>query len=131
MKIRYEFATGEVSEVEVSEELGRAIADMTHRAALRDRAETRRHVSLDHLLALGAQISDEHPSTEELTERALDIAALLRAMEYLEPQQRELIEKVYHDGQTFASIARAEGVGESAIRRRVARIHARLKKYLQ
>lgn len=54
MKIRYEFANGEISEVEVSEELGRTLAEMTHRAALRDRAETRRHVSLDKLLSLGA-----------------------------------------------------------------------------
>ena len=131
MKIRYEFATGEISEVEVSEELGRAIADMTHKAALRDRAETRRHVSLDRLLTLGAQISDGQLSTEELAEQALDIAALLRAMEYLKPQQRALVEKIYRDRQTFASIARAEGVSESAIRDRLTRIHAKLKRILE
>lgn len=131
MKIRYEFATGEVSEVEVSEELGRAIADLTHRAALRDRAETRRHVSLDHLLALGAQISGGQASTEELAERALDIAALLCAMETLQPQQRALIQKIYRDGLTITAVAQQEGVGESAIRDRLSRIYARLKKILE
>ena len=88
MKIRYEFSTGEVSEVEVSEELGRAIAEMTHKAALRDRAETRRHGSLDHLLAKGAQIGDGGTGVEEMVEHALDEAALLRAMNELEPRQR-------------------------------------------
>jgi len=131
MKIRYEFANGEISEVEVSEELGRTLADMAHRAALRDRAETRRHVSLDKLLSLGAQLGDGRPSVEELTEQALDIAALRRAVDQLEPQQQELLRMVYEEGRTYASIAAAEQVDESAIRRRMARIHARLKKSLK
>lgn len=131
MKIRYEFATGEVSEVEVSEELGRAIADMTHRAALRDRAETRRHVSLEYLLALGAQIRDDQSYTDKLAEKALDIAALLRAVEYLQPQQKVLIEQIYRERLTITAIARQEGVGESAIRDRLSRIYAQLRKRLE
>ena len=131
MKIRYEFANGEISEVEVSEELGRTLAEMTHRAALRDRAETRRHVSLDKLLSLGAQIGDGNPSVEELTEQALDIAALRRAVDQLEPQQKELLRMVYEESRSYASIASDEHVDESAVRRRMARIHARLKKSLK
>ena len=131
MKIRYEFANGEISEVEVSEELGRTLAEMTHRAALRDRAETRRHMSLDKLLSLGAQIGDGSPSVEELTEQALDLAALRRAVDQLEPQQRELLRMEYEEGRSYASIASDEHVDESAVRRRMARIHARLKKSLK
>lgn len=130
MKIRYEFATGEVSEIEVSEELGCAIEGMTHKAALRDRAETRRHVSLDKLLALGAQIGDGQANTEELAEQALERAALLRAMDTLEPQQRELIHRVYCDGCSCASIAREEHVSEYAVRDRIYRIHKVLRKFL-
>ena len=103
MKIRYEFANGEISEVEVSEELGRTLAEMTHRAALRDRAETRRHVSLDKLFSLGAQIGDGQPSVEELTEQALDMAALRRAVDQLEPQQRELLRMVYEEGRSYSA----------------------------
>ena len=110
MKIRYEFANGEISEVEVSEELGRTLAEMTHRAALRDRAETRRHVSLDKLISLGAQIGDGNPSVEELTEQALDLAALRRAVDQLEPQQQALVQKVFYENRSIASIAREEGV---------------------
>ena len=131
MKIRYEFANGEISEVEVSEELGRTLAEMTHRAALCDRAETRRHVSLDKLLSLGAQIGDSNPSVEELTERALDMAALRRAVNQLERQQKQLLRMVYEEDRTYASIASDEHVDESAVRRRMARIHARLKKSLK
>ena len=128
MKIRYEFANGEISEVEVSEELGRTLAEMTHRAALRDRAETRRHVSLDKLLSLGAQIGDGNPSVEELTEQALDMAALRRAMDQLEPQQRELLRMVYEEGRSCASIARDEGVNPRTVRERLYRAQEKLKK---
>lgn len=131
MKIRYEFATGEISEIEVSEELGRAIEEMTHQAALRGRAETRRHVSLDKLLALGAQISGDEDSVETLAEQVLDRAALLRAMKALEPQQRELLLKVYFEGLSCASIARQEHVSEFAVRSRLYRIHDALKRFLQ
>ncbi len=131
MKIRYEFATGEISEIEVSEELGRAIAEMTHEAALRDRAETRRHVSLDKLLALGAQISTEDVSVEKMTEQALDRAELLCAMEQLLPQQRYLLKQVYFKGRSFADIAREEGVDRSAVRKRMERIISKLKKSME
>ncbi len=128
MKIRYEFANGEISEVEVSEELGRTLAEMTHRAALRDRAETRRHMSLDKLLSLGAQIGDGSPSVEELTEQALDFAALRRAVDQLEPQQRELLRMVYEEGRSCASIARDEGVNPRTVRERLYRAQEKLKK---
>ena len=131
MKIRYEFATGEVSEIEVSEELGRAIEEMTHQAALRDRAETRRHVSLDKLLVLGAQISGDEDSVETLAEQALDRAALLRAMETLEPQQRELLLKVYFKGCSISSIAAEENVWPNAIQTRLERERKNIRKFLE
>ena len=131
MKIRYEFANGEISEVEVSEELGRTLADMAHRAALRDRAETRRHVSLDKLLSLGAQIGDGNPGVEELTEQALDLAALRRAMDQLEPQQRALVQKVFYENRTIASIAREEGVNPATVSHRLERIYRKLNKIFE
>lgn len=131
MKIRYEFANGEISEVEVSEELGQTLAEMTHRAALRDRAETRRHVSLDKLLSLGAQIGDGQPSVEELTEQALDMAALRRAVDQLEPQQRALVQKVFYENRPIASIAREEGVNPATVSHRLERIYRKLNKIFE
>ena len=131
MKIRYEFANGEISEVEVSEELGRTLAEMTHRAALRDRAETRRHVSLDKLLSLGAQIGDGNPSVEELTEQALDLAALRRAVDQLEPQQQALVQKVFYENRSIASIAREEGVNPATVSHRLERIYRKLNKIFE
>ena len=130
MKIRYEFATGEVSEIEVSEELGRVIEEMTHQAALRDRAETRRHVSLDKLLEAGLPLADDN-CVETLAERAIDHAALLHAMEQLLPQQKELLLKVYFEGRSYADVARDEGVDRSAIRKRMLRIFDKIRKNME
>ena len=131
MKIRYEFANGEISEVEVSEELGRTLAERTHRAALRDRAETRRYMSLDKLLSLGAQIGDGSPSVEELTEQALDLAALRRAVDQLEPQQQALVQKVFYENRSIASIAREEGVNPATVSHRLERIYRKLNKIFE
>ena len=130
MKIRYEFATGEVSEIEVSEELGRVIEEMTHQAALRDRAETRRHVSLDKLLEAGLPLADDN-CVETLAERAIDHAALLHAMEQLLPQQKELLLKVYFEGRSYADVARDEGVDRSAIRKKMLRIFEKIRKNME
>ena len=130
MKIRYEFATGEVSEIEVSEEFGRVIEEMTHQAALRDRAETRRHVSLDKLLEAGLPLADDN-CVETLAERAIDRAALLHAMEQLLPQQKELLLKVYFEGRSYADVARDEGVDRSAIRKRMLRIFEKIRKNME
>ncbi len=130
MKIRYEFATGEVTEIEVSEELGQAFAEMAHRVALKDRAETRRHVSLERLLEMGVPFADG-TDIGELAEWALDKAALIHAMGHLEPQQRDLVRKVYFEGQSCAAIARAEKVSEYAVRERLYRVQKKLRKFLE
>ena len=130
MKIRYEFAMGETSEIEVSEELGQAIAEMTRRAALKDRAETRRHMSLERLLEMGVPFADGS-DIGALAEWALDKASLIRAIEQLPPQQRELVRKVYFEGISIAGIAREEGVLPATVSHRLERIYRKLKKFLE
>ena len=130
MKIRYEFATGEVTEVEVSEELGCAIAEMSYRAALKDRAETRRHMSLDRLVETGVPFADT-TDVETLAELALDKALLLRALEQLQPQQRELVRKAYFEGISIAGIAHEEDVLPATVSHRLERIYRKLQKFLE
>ena len=129
MKITYEFVTGEISEVEVDERLEGMLLDLDRQQYNNDQKETRRHVSLDGMDYEGelfASVED----TEEEAERREDMARLYFAMEALSPSQRELVKKVYFEERTFASIAREEGVGESAIRDRMKRIHKKLEKNL-
>ena len=129
MKITYEFVTGEISEVEVDERLGGMLLDLDRQQYNNEQKETRRHVSLD-----GMDYEGELFASAEDTERAVehreDMARLFSAMEVLSPSQRKLVKKVYFEERTFASIAREEGVGESAIRDRMKRIHKKLEKNL-
>lgn len=54
----------------------------------------------------------------------------MQAMEALSPAQRELVLKVYFEKVRITDIARAEGVTEAAIRNRLKKIYARLRKFL-
>ena len=47
MKVRYEFANGEISEIEVEDSLGELLLDFDRQEYNNDHKETRRHISLD------------------------------------------------------------------------------------
>lgn len=129
MKIRYEFVTGEFSEIEVDDSLGELLVDFDRQEYNNDHKETRRHVSLDGMEYEGELFSSVADTAGEV-ERREELARLMRAMEALSPAQRELVLKVYFEKVRITDIARAEGVTEAAIRNRLKKIYARLRKFL-
>ncbi len=130
MKVRYEFVTGEFTEIEVDHSLGELLVDFDRREYNNDHKETRRHVSLDGMEYEGELFASVADTADEV-ERREELAQLMRAMEGLTLSQRELVLKVFFEGRTYASIAREAGVGESAIRDRMKRIYKKLEKYLK
>lgn len=50
MKVRYEFVNGEISEIEVDDNLGELLVDFDRQEYNNDHKETRRHISLDGIL---------------------------------------------------------------------------------
>lgn len=129
MKIRYEFANGEWTEIEVDEGLGEVLVEFDRQEYNNDHKETRRHVSLDGMEYEGPLFTAPDDPAAEAVRRA-DAARLRRAMEALTPAQRELVRRVYVEEEKLTEIARAEGVSEAAIRNRLKKIYARLKKIL-
>ncbi len=129
MKITYEFVTGEVSEVEVDERLGGMLLDLDRQQYNNDQKETRRHFSLDGMDYEGEQFASAEDTEREAVRRE-DMARLYSAMEALSPSQRELVEKVYFEGQKITDIAHEEGVDKSAVSHRLERIHKKLKNIL-
>ena len=91
--------------------------------------ETRRHVAIEALDPEGDHLAGSQDVEADFREE--DFADLYRAIEKLRPQQRDLIRKVFWEDMKQIEIARTEGVDESAISWRMARIYARLKKYLE
>lgn len=129
MKIKYEFINGETSEIEVDAELGALLLDLEREEYNNDHAQTRRHTSLNGMDYEGGIFASAADTASEAELRS-DMAALHRAMDTLTPQQRELVKKVYFEGQRVSDIARAEGVSHVAILDRLNRIYKKIRKKL-
>ena len=85
----------------------------------------------------GHEFEDESASIDVLTReedeaarRAL-VETLREAVAHLTPLQRSTLHKLYVLHMSQAEISRDEGVIESVISRRISRIYARLKKFLE
>ena len=92
--------------------------------------ETRRHVSLDALDPEGDKIaSDSDPADETVRDEMF--AELRAAIEQLEPQQQEILRRVFWEDVKEVEIAKAEGTSRAAVTRRLNRIYDRLKKILE
>ena len=111
------------SDYEVLIEMDRLEYNVNHK-------ETRRHMSLEACDRDDNQLPDK-TDVEEICIQRMEIDALQSAMNSLLPEQRELIRKVFFENHTITSLARKEGVDESAVRRRLSRALARLKIFLR
>jgi DNA-directed RNA polymerase specialized sigma24 family protein len=129
MKIRYEFADGAV-EIEVADDWGNLLINLDRQGYNNNQKEGRRHISLDSMDYEGEIFADDTDIAAVII-RELGYDALYAAMDHLLPQQRALINKIYFEERSLVSVAREEGVGESAIRDRLNRIYQKIKKSLK
>ncbi len=118
-------------EIEVTEEFAAQYAEMEHREYLINRRETRRHQSLDKSMKHGFDVPDPSENIYEKVERNEQIRQLYKAVALLLPEQQELLRKVYFEYIPQTEIAVSEGITKSAINKRLSRILARLKKFLE
>ena len=128
MKIKYEFVTGEVVEVEVDEKWGKILEDLDFEEKMNNRKETRRHVSLD----TGAEwsdwlITDDDPEGDiiEMIETRRD---LTKALSVLSENQIKLVKALFVEGFSQEEYAEKNGVTQVAIARQLDRIRKKLKK---
>lgn len=117
MKINYTFATGETSEVEVTEEIGNVILDSRREESNLDRKERFHCYSLD-----AADFEGEDYADEDTPETALfsqldnqHIAELLDGLP--EIQRRRLL--LYAAGKSLREIARMESVDHKAVKKSI------------
>lgn len=130
MVIKYKFLDNATSEVEVDDELGKHITEMNDAAAKIDRKETRRHVYMSELEEKGHYIPDDSDPLDDVLKEER-IKELMAAIEKLQPQQKELLIRVYWNKELQKDIAAEEGVSEMAISGRMKRIINSLKKILK
>ncbi|MCM1275764.1 MAG: sigma-70 family RNA polymerase sigma factor [Lachnospiraceae bacterium] len=133
MIIKYNFLSklsGDMPDVEVDDDLGKKMEQMALDEYNLDRAETRRHTYMSQLEENGHYIVDDRDPLDDILEAELH-EALMAAIEKLQPQQKELLIRVYWNKELQKDIAAEEGVSEMAISSRMKRIFKKLKKFLE
>lgn len=128
MKVDYSFTTGEKTEIEVSEEWGTILLELDNQENNSERKETRRHASLNAMDYEGDIFADESADIISILENKELLAKLQKMISSLQPQQKELVKKVFFEGKTGTEIANEEGVSKAAISIRLKKIYKKLKK---
>ena len=140
MKIRYEFANGDVMEVEVEESVGELILESRRREASLARRERRYCNSLDRVndkssWMLGNDNNPDHmldqmfallEEEERLAERK---ERLYKAIEKLTPRQTELIEAMLKNNATQSDFAESKGIARSTVSEHFVKAKEKIKKY--
>ena len=130
MKITYKFVTGEVAEVEVSEEIGAVIVDLDRLEYNNDHKETRRHYSLEGKVYEGMDYAVEDSDLEALFAGPTDEERLHAAIRQLSPDQKEMVRAIYFENMSVNDYAARMGVTQSAISHRLQTVKKKLKKLL-
>ena len=128
--IKYEFADGTTSEIEVSEEIYALHLELVQQEKRNHWRETRRHISLYYLLENGVDFVDNAADSFTAVEMRENDERIKKAISKLLPEQQALIKKIFYEGKTITEIAKAENVGKSAIANRLTRIYIKIKKFL-
>ena len=130
MKITYRFVTGEVTEVEVDGELAETMKELdrqeynSNRRVIRNKQISYSRFNDKHEIMLGIS-ADMTDAVDDRMERE----SLHKAIAELQPQQQELVRKVFFEGCPMADVAHDEHVDHESIRRRLFKIYRQLKKY--
>ena len=128
--IKYVFADGTESEIEVTDELYALHLELLQQEKRNHWKETRRHISLNYLTENGIDFEDKAADSLSAYLRREDDERIHNAITKLLPEQQALIKKIFYEGKTITEIAKAENVGKSAIANRLTRIYIKIKKFL-
>ena len=123
MKIEYKFVDGTVTEIEVDGSLSEFMLELKNEGDRVERKETRRHVLLS-AVDPEDRYFDSGRDTPEETARKDELERLAAAIGRLQPQQRELLRRIYWNGEKQKDIAAEDGVSERAITGRMKKIYA-------
>ena len=129
MKIQYQFAT-ETVEIEVPDEWGDVLVDLDRQEYNVNHKETRRHASLEAFNLDGSLFPSDVDIAGDVINN-MERERLYTAIARLQPQQQELLRRVYFGGETLADIAREEGVSKMALTNRMKKIYSALQNNLK
>ena len=129
MKIKYEFVN-ETVEVDIDETWASVIAELNRLEYNNNQKETRRHTSLNNGYDDGEWLAVENTILNDLIERETQ-ERIFAAIEKLQPQQQELLYRVFWKKEKLTDIAASDGVSKMAITNRMKKIYKKIKKILE
>jgi RNA polymerase sigma factor (sigma-70 family) len=118
--------TANLLEKECDEEVTRQYILEEYKASLLSRKEKRRHIALDEKVE--NYFSTKNDTIDEAIDSSINAEKLYTAMQSLSAEQRDLVYRIFFLDEKQADIAKEMGVGESAIRSRLAKIYEKMKK---
>ena len=127
-KIKYTFADGTTSEIEVTDELYALHLQLVQEEKRNHWRETRRHTSLYALMELGVDFIDTAADPCAAVELREDDKRIHNAIAALSDKQRALLEKVFYEGKTLTAIAQEQNISQPAITQQLATIYKKIKK---
>lgn len=135
MKIKYEFITGERLEIEVEDNIGEIVVEMEVLQSRRNRAETRRHNSLESMQEQRPgrnpwQFIDEKADIEQYIVDSEERERLYQAIQKLEEKDALIVRKYFFENMTMSEIGSELGVSAMAVSKRLKQIPGKLKKFM-
>lgn len=127
MNIKYDFITGEVQEVIVSDELIKVVMEIERQVYNNNYKERRKHISYEKMVDHGFQFRSNDIEVTEVVEEKLINESLYKALDKLSFDKRKLIYIVFFQRKTIVSIAKDRGVSEGTIRRILKLIYKEIK----
>lgn len=128
--IKYKFADGTTSEIDVTDDIYTLHLQLEQEEKRNHWRETRRHTSLDYLMELGVDITDDSADPFAACVTHEDDKRVHKALAALTEKQRALLNKVFDLDMSLREIARQTGVSHQALSKQLATIYKKLKKYL-
>ena len=128
--IKYTFADGTASEIEVTEEIYAVHIEMANEEKRNNKRETRRHISLNYLNELGIDFESNAADPLSALIRREDEERIHKAISRLSDKQQALLEKVFNQNMSLREIERQTGVTHQVLSKQIAVIYKKLRNFL-
>ena len=130
-KIKYIFADGTTSEIEVTDELYALHLELVQQEKRNHWKETRRHTSLYYFNYMGIDFEDKRIDLFAEIVRKENAERVHKALMTLSDKRRDLVRKFYYEEMTMRQIASQESVSHTIISQRMKTIRKCLQKQLR
>ena len=127
--IKYVFADGTTSEIEVGEEIYALHLQLLQEEKRNHWRETRRHISLYYLMENGVDFTDTAADSFAAVELRENEERIHNAIKHLSDKQQKLLRAVFVESKTITQAVEELGLNKSSISRQLQTIYKKLKKF--